>query len=477
MGLALKDDDRAVLGAISAANGGEYFVAQFTTAGVLDNTFGTGGIVLIPNAAINADEDGSPALVVDFLSRTLLAGIAEGGGGRYFVSRFTTAGVLDTTFGTGGIVFIPNATINADENSGVGLAVRPDGSPVLGGINQTSDLYFLAQFTNTGALDTGFSGDGIAYLTGINADQDPGVSVTLQPDGKVLLGAIDETEREYTLSRFTTDGSLDPDFATGGIAVVPSTSILADETSGVAVVLQSDGKPVLGGIDQTTTNAEEFFVARFDGDIASLELLKAGPATARPGDTVLYTITLTNTSSTESAFGVSLTEVLPTGMAINDIVASGDGSWTCVVALATCDTPFLSPGDVATFTVQATVDPGAPAGVVTNTASAGATNAFGTSTTSNAETEILGDTPPEPPGPPEPPEPPGPPAPPEQSAPPAPPGPDAPTNGAGSGLDELPRTGPTGPLQLMGLALAALLSGATLTIVSRGSRFVRLRSA
>ena len=90
-------------------------VARYNTNGSLDTTFGTGGMVSTPSI-----ED------VPFTAITLQTDgkiVAVAGGFTAYVVRYTSAGVLDSTFGTGGIVTL--SFINGPSASGV--LVQPDG--------------------------------------------------------------------------------------------------------------------------------------------------------------------------------------------------------------------------------------------------------------------------------------------------------------------------------------------------------------
>jgi len=75
---------------------------RFTAAGVLDTSFNSPNGYLVHNDAAggNLDERGV-ATVVDSMGRILVAGVSMGGGGNrdMVLWRYTSAGVLDTTFG------------------------------------------------------------------------------------------------------------------------------------------------------------------------------------------------------------------------------------------------------------------------------------------------------------------------------------------------------------------------------------------
>ena len=85
----------------------------------------------------------------------------------FFVARYTTAGVLDTTFGTGGWVAIDFGGGAADRAHGV--ALQADGKIVLCGESRaagpTDAVVAAARIDATGALDPSFGMGGITTIT------------------------------------------------------------------------------------------------------------------------------------------------------------------------------------------------------------------------------------------------------------------------------------------------------------------------
>ncbi|HZI10548.1 MAG TPA: hypothetical protein VE153_09120, partial [Myxococcus sp.] len=73
------------------------------------------------------------AVAFDSQNRAYGAGfVTEGGDNRMLVARYTTAGALDTTFGTGGIVKLNLVTAKTEE-AVRGIAILPDGKIVITG--------------------------------------------------------------------------------------------------------------------------------------------------------------------------------------------------------------------------------------------------------------------------------------------------------------------------------------------------------
>ena len=109
------------------------FLARFTAGGQLDSAFGTAGVVrgVGPDAAPDAYSGGYAKRVATLadgrvlvLTQTNLGTLGEGGYAVPAVSRYTAAGQLDPTFGTGGrVVFDAAGNYSYDQD----LAVTADG--------------------------------------------------------------------------------------------------------------------------------------------------------------------------------------------------------------------------------------------------------------------------------------------------------------------------------------------------------------
>ena len=122
-----------------------------------------------------------------------------------------------------------------------------------------------------GTLDPTFGGSGFALFGGEVVQPFWAYAIAMQPDGKsVVAGGQPATAgaivNRTVLARFLPDGSLDPGFGAGGIALTPSAHDV-----GVAseVIVQADlkilvaGAPYTDGISRTT---QRFALARYHPD-------------------------------------------------------------------------------------------------------------------------------------------------------------------------------------------------------------------
>jgi uncharacterized delta-60 repeat protein len=174
-----------------------------------------------------------------------------------------TAGNLDPTFSGDGLAYVSVAPFEIDTASGV--AVQADDKVVLAGTANgytNSSAPLLARLNADGTPDASFSGDGIATLPGTTAVG--GFSqVIQQPDGKlVAIGTASVSgNNRLLLARFNPDGSLDANFAAGGVYVGSSPGEI-----GTTVTLDANDKIVVAGSTPGTNYGSQFLFARFNTD-------------------------------------------------------------------------------------------------------------------------------------------------------------------------------------------------------------------
>ena len=266
--IALQADGKIIVaGCINLTGYEEFAILRYKSNGVLDNTFGGGdGIVATP---VGESYTGLCDVLVQPDGKIVAAGYAVLNGFEDFAMvRYKSDGTLDHTFGVGdGIVMV--SFTNKDDDA-YSMALQPDGKIVLAGISGyqggSDNEMAVARFTTAGTLDQTFGGgDGLATVH-ITDNVDAARAVSIQADGKILLGghsrhdAPGGTPYHFTLVRITSGGLPDPSFGDGdGISILPVSS------SGDfihAMTLQADGKVVVAG-NATFNYNQNFVVARF----------------------------------------------------------------------------------------------------------------------------------------------------------------------------------------------------------------------
>jgi uncharacterized delta-60 repeat protein len=218
------------------------------SAGALDPTFGSGGIV-------NTGPSGTAyAVALQTDGKIVVAGTPATGGSAGTVARYTPTGALDTSFGNGG-----SAAVSFFKSQGTNLlAVALDSS----GKIVVAGNAGLARLTSSGSLDTSFGNKG-EVLTPMGAELD---AVVIEPNGQILAAGWANTNGSGAsfgvLARYNANGTLDTSFGSGGLV----TTYLAAQATFSALALQSDGKILAGGREglSATNNNFLFAVARFN---------------------------------------------------------------------------------------------------------------------------------------------------------------------------------------------------------------------
>ena len=202
---------------------------------------------------------------------------------RRAIVRLTTTGDVDSTFnpGLGATGSDPAGPGNGDTGAGgtvQALALQADGKVVIGG---TFALYNgvprqnLARVAADGTLDLGWNA-GSPAGQGTNGNV---VSLVLQPDGKLLLGGTFTTVRGITrvgIARLNADSSLDNSF-------VPGTGVGGQLLS---ITLQGDGQVLIAGTFVSYNNVSIIGIARLNPTGTLESATDGGTGTDPTGGTI-----------------------------------------------------------------------------------------------------------------------------------------------------------------------------------------------
>ena len=258
---------------ITVAGGGSdgidfYFnLARYGGNGSPDTSFGTNGtgIVALPMANWNPDHHYADARAMTFQSGNfVLAGDygVESGTSDFAAARFTSGGVLDTTFANNGVLLAGLSDAAAQAHA---VAIQPDGKIVVAGqaayFTNNSQAYTvaLARLNPDGSLDGSFGSNGT--VTTVLNSAEVANALAIDANGKIVAaGSLAGGGPDFALARYNADGSLDASFGSGGTTAVP-VGYGVDQPN--AVRIQSDGKIVVAGYADDSGSREQFALARF----------------------------------------------------------------------------------------------------------------------------------------------------------------------------------------------------------------------
>lgn len=218
----VQPDERIIQGgyAIKGPNS-EFAMVRYNKDGSVDKTFGKKGIVLTKIG----DSCQIHSLTGQTDGKIIAAGYTSVSGVRRFVIvRYTTDGLIDTTFGKSGIDIF---SFGISDDVAESVVLQNDGKLIAAGYSYNGSVYNFAllRCDTSGSIDSAFNVNG-KVTTQIGTGT-VGISYSLvQPDGKILLsgttstGADDlGTNQPYTkiaIARLNSDGSPDTGFQTGG---------------------------------------------------------------------------------------------------------------------------------------------------------------------------------------------------------------------------------------------------------------------
>lgn len=175
-------------------------------------------------------------------------------------------GELDFSFGSGGVL---STDFGGTYDWAYAAAIQPDGKIVAAGVSNGGDDhdFALTRYGPEGLIDASF-GDRGKVTTDFADSFDWGYAVVLQPDGKIVVGGVTDASgsRDFALARYNPDGSPDPAFGNAGLVIGGLRPLSADIVYGLA--LQPDGKILAGGVsfpDRVVLRPNgDFMLARYE---------------------------------------------------------------------------------------------------------------------------------------------------------------------------------------------------------------------
>jgi uncharacterized delta-60 repeat protein len=246
----------------------DFYVLRFNPNGTLDNSFGTGGRMLI---AVSTREDRANGIGLQPDGKIIVIGTSRSAAATYdfAVVRLNEDGTPDTTFGTGGIVIAPTST---GDDFAKDVVVQSDNKIVVAGqgVGPNGMSFTVIRLLQNGSFDNSFDGDGItrtAFPTGLSE----ALVVKLQPDGKIVAAGAaafgDFTNTAFGFARYLPDGTPDTSFGTNGTVVLEVRTGAARQNVANDLLIQPDGKIVaVGYTNSGLATSIDFAVARLNSD-------------------------------------------------------------------------------------------------------------------------------------------------------------------------------------------------------------------
>lgn len=255
--IEIQEDDKIVAVGYSISsntNNEDLTLVRFTKNGILDKSFGNGGLVV---TEISNQKEICEAVAIQPDGKIICVGTTQHDPNfDIFLVRYDEYGQLDYYFGQGGIVI---TDINSGHDIVKSLAIQKDGKLIVAGFTYSKDNFsmILLRYDTNGNLDSTFGKNGIA-ITNIYSSIGK-LDLAIQNDGKIILvgpSKVNNTHH-FTVLRFNTNGSLDNSFGKNGI----TQTIIGDFSEAESVALDSYGNIVVAGT--TGLENEDFVVAMY----------------------------------------------------------------------------------------------------------------------------------------------------------------------------------------------------------------------
>ena len=255
-----------VVGSLHNGMNSDIAVRRYTPLGQLDTSYGSGGTTLFDFGGPNGDNGSAITL---FNSGVAVAGEARGtftnGVGWDFFDQvlihLDNNGTPVAGFGTtGNGISRYRAPTQLFQESPAVIKIDSANRPVIGSIRA------VARYTTAGLLDTSFDGDGIAFFPGGLSNI---TAINFDASGKILAGGSRSNGSfgsDFAVARLNSNnGSLDTTFGVGGVDGngVVSTNFMGSTSDGARDLVQllPDGKILAAGFASGGTS--DIVLARF----------------------------------------------------------------------------------------------------------------------------------------------------------------------------------------------------------------------
>ncbi len=246
------------------------FLARLHPSGVLDTSFGIGGLVVHDRTTDN-DSVGIDSVGIQSDGRIVVGSSTSGSGsgqsdlsaGRLWViTRYLPTGAVDAAFG---------AVLGANRRL-LGLTVDVGGRILVSG-SQSSVLdandVAVARYLPDGVPDTTFGAGGV-WVFGPNANDQAGSSPVVMGNGRIALAVrlSPSSLAEPRVVRLTAAGALDTSFGSGGLS--DALQVGNTDNVGRAVAVAPNGDVILSGravfSTGTPPSTTEWIIARYLGN-------------------------------------------------------------------------------------------------------------------------------------------------------------------------------------------------------------------
>ena len=237
-GVATSDGNLVIAESVEVSGNPVIKFRKYSPAGTLVSSFGTGGVLTIDKSSGAPSENADD--IAELSDGSLIAIYTVRSFGMSFSTqsyllKLTSNGAVDTSFGTNGY-----ATITAPSNANIrSLKVLSNDSMIVL-VNSYSQMVMsnqLVKFTSTGAADSAFGTSGTVTLSANEYD-----FTVNSADSIFVGGSTGGSSSSATVKKYTSAGVLDTAWATSGVLSIAGVGNQGDGRSVMAVATDASNK-------------------------------------------------------------------------------------------------------------------------------------------------------------------------------------------------------------------------------------------
>ena len=253
--IAVQDDGRIV---VAGSGTGNFQISRYTTSGLLDSSFSGDGKSAND---LGSTSEGARAAAIQADGKIVVAGFTfrRARGFEFALMRYNGNGTLDTSFdGDGKLI---TDFVGSDDIAHA-VEIQTNGKIVVAGeaFSPRTGLQFaMARYHTNGALDTTFSGDG-KRMANHPGTEEAAYDLALQPDGKLVLAGWmtdDGFNTDLLVGRFTPSGNNDATFSVDGWSEPEIVGGDAEVEVATSVAIRAEDEILIGGYANPTADADE----------------------------------------------------------------------------------------------------------------------------------------------------------------------------------------------------------------------------
>ena len=246
----------------SSYNGlnGDMVILRYNQDGSLDTTLRNSGIVVYNNAAGGNGLDIGYAIKIDKSNNIIVAGSSFNGNNKDFaIWHFKDNGLIDNSFGNSGIVILDHLASTSSDDIAYDLVLdKNENIFVVGSSKKLNSNIEIAivKLKKDGTLDSTFGNNGKVILGNINSE-DKVYSITLDKNDKILIVGDPNINctKDMAVVRLNPDGSLDNSFANNGYLIHNSAAGGNSTDIGYDIIVDNNNKILITG---TSSDSHHF---------------------------------------------------------------------------------------------------------------------------------------------------------------------------------------------------------------------------